>query len=109
MTAAGSAPSSTSLITEEMRRQYRDEGYFILERAVPEGHLELLRSVADFAVEKSDKTMDELGVDQIGINHRGKRYFSSMIYKERPELRQFLFSDLMADICRATLGDEAYL
>jgi ectoine hydroxylase-related dioxygenase (phytanoyl-CoA dioxygenase family) len=110
MTAAASTTSSsTSLITEDMRRQYRDEGYFILERAVPEEHLELLRSVADFAVEKADARMDELGVDQLDINKRGKRYFSHMIYKDRPELRQFLFSDLMADICRATLGDDAYL
>ena len=110
MTAPGSTTSSsTSIITEEMRQQYRDEGYFILERVVPEDHLELLRSVADFAVEKSDAQMDELGVDQIGINHRGKRYFSNMIYKDKPELRQFLFSELMAEICRATLGDEAYM
>ena len=92
-----------------MRQQYRDEGYFILERARSEDHLELLRSVADFAVEKADAEMDELGVDQLDINKRGKRYFSNMIYKDRPELRQFLFSELMADICRATLGDEAYL
>ena len=53
--------------------------------------------------------MDDAGVDRIGINARGKRYFSNMIYQDRPELRQFLFSDTMAQICRATLGDEAYL
>ncbi len=53
--------------------------------------------------------MDEAGVDSIGINHRGKRYFSNMIYQDRPELRTFLFSDTIEQICRATLGDNAYL
>ena len=53
--------------------------------------------------------MDEAGVDRIGINARGKRYFSNFIYQDRPELRKFLFGDTMAEICRAVLGDEAYM
>ena len=44
-----------------------------------------------------------------GINARGKRYFSAMVYAERPELRPFVFGPTMAAICRAVLGSEAYL
>lgn len=98
-----------SLITSDMRAQYEQEGYFVLESVLSEAQLELLRSGAQYSMDKLDAEMDEAGTDTIGINHRGKRYFSSMIYQDRPELRQFLFGDLMADICRATLGSEAYL
>ena len=30
------------VITDAHRRQYQDEGYFILERAIPEEHLAIL-------------------------------------------------------------------
>jgi ectoine hydroxylase-related dioxygenase (phytanoyl-CoA dioxygenase family) len=96
-------------ITEDQKRQYREEGYFILERALPEEHLELLRSEAQHAIAMVDRRMDEAKTDVMGICHRGKRYFSHNVYHDRPVLRQFLFSELMADVCRATLGPDAWL
>lgn len=96
-------------ITAEMREQYANEGYFILERALDEDQLELLRGGAQYSIDKIEREMDEAGVDRLNINARGKRYFSHMIYQDRPELRRFLFSETMAEICRATLGDDAYL
>src|SRR5688500_283670 len=53
--------------------------------------------------------MDAPGVDQLGLNQRGKRYFLANQHHQVPRVREFLFSELMADICRATLGPEAYL
>lgn len=101
--------SATGLVTARMRDQYQREGYFILERALTGEQLELLRDVAQYAMDKADAEMDAAGVGRLGINVRGKRYFSHMIYQDRPQLRRFLFSDLMAEVCRATLGPEAYL
>ena len=100
---------TTIEITAEQRQQYVDEGYFILERVLSDEQLELLRDVADYAVARTDREMEEKGVDRIGLSSRGRRYFSHMIYRDRPELRGFLFGETMADLCRATLGDEAYL
>lgn len=99
----------TTLVTQQMREQYETDGYFILERALSDEQLELLRSGAAYSIEKADREMDAAGVDRLKLNARGKRYFNEMIYRDRPELRQFLFSDTMAEICRATLGDQAYL
>jgi hypothetical protein len=45
----------------------------------------------------------------MGINHRGKRYFVGQSYASHHSLAGFLFSDLMADVCKGTLGEEAYL
>jgi ectoine hydroxylase-related dioxygenase (phytanoyl-CoA dioxygenase family) len=108
-TATTVPPVPRIAITEQQKQQFRDEGYFILERALPGEYLELLRGEAQYAIEAVDRRMDALKTDVIGINHRGKRYFSANVFRERPALRRFLFSDLMADVCRATLGPEAYL
>ncbi len=102
-------PTHASLVTQDLIDQYREEGYFILEGVIGGDELELLRSGGQFAMDRLDQRMDEAGVDRIGINAKGKRYFSNMVYQERPELRRFLFGSTMAQICRAVLGDEAYL
>ena len=99
----------TTTVTAQMREQYETDGYFILERALNGEQLDLLRGGAAYAIEKADREMDAAGVDRLGLDARGKRYFSKMIYQDRPELRRFLFSDTMAEICRATLGKQAYL
>lgn len=96
-------------ITEAQKQQYKDEGYFVLEAVIPEHHLELLRDECQTFIDTMHARMDEQGTDTIGINHRNKRYFVSNCFRQQPKLRAFLFSDLMAEICRATLGDNAYL
>lgn len=98
-----------SLVTEQQKQQFKDEGYFILENCVPKEHLELLRSNCQFFMKRLDDQMDAKGVDRIGISAKGKRYFAYACCKEKPEMGKFVFSELMADICRATIGDEAYL
>lgn len=53
--------------------------------------------------------MDRLGTDHIHISHRGKRYHIAKQYAAAPRLSEYVFSDLMAEICRATIGPEAFL
>lgn len=96
-------------ITDEQKECYRSEGYMILERVIPDTHLQMLRDECAGQIDRMHKRMDEEGTDVIGINHRHKRYFVSDCFKGRPILRDFLFSDLMAEICRATLGPDAFL
>jgi ectoine hydroxylase-related dioxygenase (phytanoyl-CoA dioxygenase family) len=100
---------SSSVVTEEHRQQYRDEGYFVLPRVLADHDVELLRSGAAYAIAKADAEMDARGTDRLDINARGRRYFSNNVAQDRPELRGFLLGELMANICRATLGDTAYL
>jgi ectoine hydroxylase-related dioxygenase (phytanoyl-CoA dioxygenase family) len=98
-----------SLVTDEQKQQFIDDGYFVLERCLPEEHLELLREHCQGFIDEADAQMDAKGVDRMGISARGKRYFVSDCYKKKHALGGFVFSDLMADICRATLGEEVYL
>ena len=52
--------------------------------------------------------MDRLGVDMLDLDHRGRRYFVHA-YDTSPTVRRFLYSDLMAQVARAALGDTVYL
>ncbi len=101
--------NSQSPITIAQQRQFESDGYFILERAIDEATLKELHETAKRFVEEADAEMERRGVTTLGITHKDNRYFIGNKFKQSPELRDFLFSDLMAAICRATLGNDAYL
>jgi ectoine hydroxylase-related dioxygenase (phytanoyl-CoA dioxygenase family) len=101
--------SPNSLITNAHREQYQDEGFFILERAICDEHLQILRDSCDQLIEVMHAEMDRQGTDHIHISHRGKRYHIAKQYAQTPRLAEYIFSDLMADVCRATIGDDAFL
>jgi ectoine hydroxylase-related dioxygenase (phytanoyl-CoA dioxygenase family) len=108
MSATTTATAREFKITPEQQRQYREQGYFILERVIPEAHLETLRRELDGAIADVHRKMDEQKTDVLGINHRNKRYFVTL-FRETGKLREFLFSDYMEQIVRATIGDTAWL
>ena len=63
-------------ITDAQCRQYREEGYFILEKAVPEDHLQILRDACEHLMRLADEELvaaqAELTVlDVDGTAHRG--------------------------------------
>jgi ectoine hydroxylase-related dioxygenase (phytanoyl-CoA dioxygenase family) len=95
-------------ITPEHARQFRAEGFFILERVVPPSDLEALRGECQRFIDDRDREMDRLGVDTLDLDHRGRRYFVHT-YGKSPAVRRFLFSELMAQVARAALGDAVYL
>ena len=94
-------------ISEAQKKQYREDGYFILERALSDEQLKMLREECDLAVENIDAEMTAQGVEISGINIRGNRYFIGQPSLARPALRDVLLGEEMAQICRATLGENA--
>ena len=101
--------SMVSPITDQHRQQFVDEGFFILERVIPDDHLQILRDACDYLIDLMHQEMDRLGTDHIHISHRGQRYHIAKQYDRAPRLSEYVFSDLMADVCRATIGETAYL
>ena len=99
----------TLKITKQQKQQYQDEGYLILDRVIPNNFLKLLQDECQAFVDQVNLQMDQKGTDVLGINHRDKRYFIANCFQQEPKLRDFLFSDLMAEVCQATLGDTSYL
>lgn len=96
-------------ISESKRRLYHDEGYMFLEKAVPDHALEALRSECNALVQEQDAEMDRLGTEVLNLSRRNSRYFVFLAYRTRPRLGEFIFSDLMEEICRATVGETAML
>lgn len=96
-------------ISSEQKQQFREEGYFLLPGAVPEDSLKVLRDSCDHLIDLMHEEMDRLGTDHIHISHRGKRYHIAKKFEHAPGLSAFVFGDLMAEICKATIGETAYL
>jgi ectoine hydroxylase-related dioxygenase (phytanoyl-CoA dioxygenase family) len=93
---------------EAQKEQFAAEGYAVFDRVLDGDMLQMMREQCDLFVAREDARMDARGVDSIGITHRGKRYFANECQRVQPAIRNMLFSETMADVCRATLGDEAY-
>lgn len=103
-----SAPANR-YVTEAHRAQYQAEGYFVLEAVVPPELLVMLREECSYFLGYMDARMEAAGQTTQGINHKRKRYFISNLYRKSTRTHRFIFSELMAEVCRATLGDDAYL
>jgi ectoine hydroxylase-related dioxygenase (phytanoyl-CoA dioxygenase family) len=92
----------------EQARRFQEEGFFVLEGAVPEDDLEALRGECQRLIDERDREMDLLGVDTIDLDHRGSRYFVHA-YRKSQEVEGFLRSDLMRKVATGALGETVYL
>lgn len=99
---------ANTIVSEEQIKQFQEEGYFVLERVIPNEYLESLRSECQKFISERDAEMEHLGVEELDLDHKGKRYFVHA-YEGSERVREFLFSKLMSEVVRATLGDTAYL
>jgi ectoine hydroxylase-related dioxygenase (phytanoyl-CoA dioxygenase family) len=97
------------IISEEQKAQYREEGYMILERIVPEDMLCMLREECSYFLGYADAELDAAGITTDGLNHRALRYFIANRYRMSPFLHQFIFSPIMAEVARTALGPDVYL
>ena len=97
------------LVSTENRRLYAEEGYMILESVIPEDSLQMLREECSYFLGYMDARIDAGLLPAGALSVRGKRYFVNGLYRYSSRLWQFIFGDLMAEVCRATLGTEAYL
>ncbi len=95
-------------LTAEHVQRFHEEGFFVLEDVLGSHDLQSLRADCQRFVDLRDAEMDRLGVDRLQLDHRGRRYFVHA-YGHSQAAQEFLFSDLMATIARATLGESVYL
>jgi len=98
-----------AVITDKHREQFHTEGYFILDSVISDAHLDILRNSCDRLIDLMHDEMDRLNTDHIHISHRNKRYHIAKKYDQAERLSEYVFSDLMAQVCRATIGESAYL
>src|SRR5205814_9130831 len=98
-----------AMVNEQQKQQYVQQGFFVLPGVIPENHLQLLRDETEMFLSKIHREMDAAGTDSLNGQIRNNRYFIANRYKESARMSEFIFSDLMADVCRATIGPDAFL
>jgi len=79
-------------ITEEQIKKYRGDGFFILEKVIPENELELIRKECVDLIEEQNKQMDLLGVNEIDLSRRNSRYFVFLAYKTKQDVPYNIFT-----------------
>ena len=97
------------IVTKDHIDQFKRDGYFILKSVIPQDVLESLQDECMRYIAIADQEMEAKGLQKSGINHYKKRYFVANRNADSPIMTRFLYSELMAEITRATLGDQVYL
>ena len=99
----------SSVISQDQIDQYHNEGYMILERVIPDDLLQMLREESSYFMGYKDAEMDAQNTEQHQLTIRRNRYFIGGKYHTSPRLWRFVYSDIMAEVCKAALGPDAYL
>jgi ectoine hydroxylase-related dioxygenase (phytanoyl-CoA dioxygenase family) len=96
-------------IPPDLREQYQRDGFFILHDVIPPAELDVVRAECGDLLRAQDAEMDRQKTDVLNLSRRNSRYFVFLAYKDHPQLGSFIFSDRMAAVCQATIGDTAML
>ncbi|MCY3907753.1 MAG: phytanoyl-CoA dioxygenase family protein [Anaerolineaceae bacterium] len=97
------------IVTDAQREQYRREGYFILESVIPEAALEGLRGECGSLLARRQRRLEARGIAGFGLDFYRRNESPDREWRPDPLVRDFLFSDLMAEVGRATLGEDVFL
>ncbi len=98
-----------SVVSDADRAQYADQGFMILKGVIPPTTLTMLREECAYFLGYMDARMDAGLVRDGALSWRGRRYFINNRYRYSSRLWRFIYGELMADVCRATLGPDAWL
>jgi hypothetical protein len=88
--------------------QFREAGYFAFQGAIAPEQLQALQQESDGLLGALDEEMEQSG-GTAGVNRGDRRYFVGGPHRQSPIMSAFAFGELMARICRALLGDSAFL
>lgn len=97
------------LLDPSLIRSFSEEGYGVLEKAVPEPALDALDASCQAYLEEHIGLMAQVQADVLGLTHKDRRYFLPSWHDPASEVGRFLFGDFMAGIVGRLLGPEAYL
>jgi ectoine hydroxylase-related dioxygenase (phytanoyl-CoA dioxygenase family) len=94
------------MITPNHIRQYHDEGYFILERAIIGESLARLQQRCMHFVERERAAAATNGMTR---HQQDGKFFITFPASEDAQVAEFVFGEMMSEVARATAGDEAVL
>jgi ectoine hydroxylase-related dioxygenase (phytanoyl-CoA dioxygenase family) len=96
-------------INSRQKEQYKEDGFTIVPDFLNSDDLKLVRSICDVRIKEIEEEMESKGIVQDRINVLGKKYFIINTRKKYPEINDIIFNEKTAEVCKATIGDTAYL
>lgn len=89
--------------------RFATEGYFVVERAFGGALLDGLRADADRAVAEERGRLERGEELHVPVSALDDRYVISGFVRRSAFVRELVFSELMASVCRSALGEDAFL
>jgi len=99
----------SAILTDQQMTQFQEEGFCIVKNVIPKELIERLKDECQRFIKEKDDEMDRKGVEVDEINHKGKRYFIALRYKDSKTMQDLIFGKEMEEITRKILGDNVYL
>lgn len=97
------------IISNEQVEFFNENGYAILKDVISTDLLEKLRSECVRFMQDKDAELEAKGVEMDEINHKGRRYFVALRYKDSKPMQELIFSDEIKEITTKILGDDVFL
>ena len=95
-----------AVVSAEHVRQYHDEGYFILNRAIADEDLaRLQRKCMEFV----DRERQAAAAKGLTKHQQDGKFFITFPASQDRDVAEFVFGEMMTEIARATVGDDAVL
>lgn len=98
-----------TIIGEAQKQQFENDGFCIVRNAISPALVKKLRDECQRFMREKDEEMDRKGVEVDEINHKGKRYFIALRYRDSAIMQELIFGKEMEAICRSILGEDVYL
>lgn len=98
-----------TVLTNEQVNQFQEEGFCMVKNVIPQELIQRLRDECLRFIKEKDDEMDRKGVEVDEINHKGKRYFIALRYKDSEAMQDLIFGKEMEEITKKILGDDVYL
>lgn len=96
-------------ITKQQKENFLKEGFLIVPDFLTSYELETVRDICESSIQQVEEEMKKKNITEDRINVLGKKYFIKDVRKKHPEIKNIIFSEKTEEVCKATIGDTAYL
>jgi ectoine hydroxylase-related dioxygenase (phytanoyl-CoA dioxygenase family) len=98
-----------TVLSEAQKTQFTEDGFCIVKNVLSQEMITRLQDECQRFIKEKDDEMDRKGVEVDEINHKGKRYFIALRYKDSETMQDLIFGEEMEEITRSILGNDVYL
>lgn len=98
-----------TILTTEQQKSFEEDGFCILKNVIPQDLIERLQEDCQKFMNEKDEEMGRKGVEMDEINHKGRRYFIALRYKDSKAMQDLIFSQQLEEITKKILGEDVFL